>query len=101
VDLHGLRRTFATSLIAGGADPKSVQELLGHRTLDMTMRIYAKCHAQSRRQALAKLAYGQGILSPAHVLPYPGSDGHSVPNGHKMVTSDHEAPEPLTQALAR
>jgi integrase len=41
VDLHSLRRTFATNLIAGGADPKSVQELLGHRTLDMTMRIYA------------------------------------------------------------
>src|SRR5207248_5874614 len=42
LDIHSLRRTYATNLIANGADPKSVQELLGHRTLDMTMRIYAK-----------------------------------------------------------
>ncbi len=27
-------------LIVNGADPKSVQELLGHLTLDMTMRVY-------------------------------------------------------------
>jgi hypothetical protein len=27
VDLHSLRRTFATNLIAGGADPKSVSTL--------------------------------------------------------------------------
>src|SRR6516165_10505509 len=42
IDLHSLRRTFATNLIASGADPKSVEELLGHETLDMTMRLYAK-----------------------------------------------------------
>ena len=64
VDLHSLRRTFATSLIANGADPKSVQELLGHRTLDMTMRIYAKIHTQTKRVALGKLPYGRGGIAP-------------------------------------
>ena len=37
VDLHSLRRTYATDLIEQGANPKSVQELLGHSTLDMTV----------------------------------------------------------------
>ncbi len=87
IDLHSLRRTFATSLIAGGADPKSVQELLGHKTLDMTMRIYAKMHAQTKRQALGRLPYGQGSLAPEHVLQYPGSnEGFPVQNGHQTVT---------------
>jgi integrase len=88
VDLHSLRRTFATSLIEGGADPKSVQELLGHRTLDMTMRIYAKVRGQTKRQALGRLTYGQGTLAPAHVLEYPGN---AVQFGHKMVTSGEVA----------
>ena len=49
---HRLCRIFVTSLFAGGADPKSVQDLLGHKTLDMTMRSYANIHAQTKRQAL-------------------------------------------------
>src|SRR5262249_44220623 len=87
VDLHSLRRTFATGLIVGGADPKSVQELLGHRTLDMTMRIYAKVHNQTKRQALAKLSYGHGTVAPGHVVEYPEMNVFSVQNGHKSVTS--------------
>ncbi len=92
MDLHSLRRTFATSLIAAGADPKSVQELLGHRTLDMTMRIYAKINGQTKRQALGRLPYGRGTLAPEGVLEYP-SGGHSIPvqNGHQMVTGKEKA----------
>jgi site-specific recombinase XerD len=64
VDLHSLRRTFATSLIVGGADPKTVQELLGHKTLAMTMKIYAKVRAGTKRQALGRLSYGAGVKTP-------------------------------------
>jgi integrase len=71
VDLHSLRRTFATNLIVNGADPKTVQELLGHKTLAMTMRIYAKVRPQTKRQAVGKLSYGQGATGPDHVLPLP------------------------------
>jgi integrase len=96
VDLHSLRRTFATSLIANGADPKSVQELLGHRTLDMTMRCYAKIHTHTKRQALAKLPYGKGTLAPEGVLEYPGTVGIPVQNGHQTVTSSERAVVGLT-----
>jgi integrase len=87
VDVHSLRRTFATNLIVSGADPKSVQELLGHRTLEMTMKIYTKIRSQTKRQALGRLSYGQGALAPAHVVEYPGVVGNPVQNGHRLVTS--------------
>lgn len=35
---HPLRHTFATELDARGAHPKTIQDLLGHSTLAMTMR---------------------------------------------------------------
>jgi integrase len=71
VDLHSLRRTFATSLIVSGADPKTVQELLGHKTLAMTMKVYAKVRSQTKRQALGRLPYGAGTRPPDHVVELP------------------------------
>jgi integrase len=75
VDLHSLRRTFATNAITNGADPKSIQELLGHQTLDMTMRIYAKVKAGPKRQALAKLTYGGGASQPGHLVQFRTASG--------------------------
>jgi len=56
VDVHSLRRTFATNLIINGTDPKTVQELMGHKTLDMTMRLYAKINTGTKRQAIGRLS---------------------------------------------
>jgi Phage integrase family len=36
--MHGLRHTFASHLVMLGQSLKAVQELLGHTTIDMTMR---------------------------------------------------------------
>jgi integrase len=91
VDLHSLRRTFATDLITNGADPKSVQTLLGHKTLAMTMNIYAKINGGTKRQALARLSYGQGAVAPKHVLSYPENDRKTEPLGHKSVTTEEVA----------
>lgn len=39
---HCLRHTFATNCIAKGMRPKTLQKLLGHNSLQMTMDLY--CH---------------------------------------------------------
>jgi integrase len=87
VDVHSLRRTFATELIVNGADPKSVQDLLGHKTLVMTMKLYAKVRPQNKRQAVGKLSYGKGVSAPGHVLPYAAPEVNAVQFGHNLVTS--------------
>jgi integrase len=87
VDLHSLRRTFATNLITGGADQETVGQLMGHSTLEMTMKIYTKSCNQTQRQELAKPSYGKGTVAPDHAVQYPGMDGLSVPDGYGMVTT--------------
>jgi len=55
VHIHGLRRTFATRLIRAGADPKTVQTLLGHSTLNLTLQLYADAKAMDLRGAIDEL----------------------------------------------
>ena len=82
VDVHGLRRTFATALIVGGNDPKTVQELLGHKTLEMTMNLYTKIHTGTKRQALDCLPWGRGSTSPDHLVEY----RQEAQSGHVLST---------------
>ena len=48
---HKLRHTFASHLVMRGAQMKTVQELLGHATMEMTMR-YAHLAPRVRREAV-------------------------------------------------
>lgn len=40
ISMHILRHTFATRCIEGGMQPKTLQEILGHSSIDITMDIY-------------------------------------------------------------
>ncbi len=51
ITLHGLRHTSATLLIAGGVDPKTVQNRLGHSEISTTLDIYS--HALKKQDESA------------------------------------------------
>ena len=69
VCLHSTRHSFASDLISSGADPKTVQTLMGHKTLDMTMKVYAKVFAQHKYDAIRKLSYGAGVTVARDTIP--------------------------------
>jgi integrase len=54
VGWHMLRHTYASHLMMRGATPMEVKELLGHSSLEMTMR-YAHLSPNARRAAVALL----------------------------------------------
>jgi site-specific recombinase XerD len=51
---HDLRHTFASRLVMAGVDIRTVQELLGHKTISMTLR-YAHLSPDHKRKAMEAL----------------------------------------------
>lgn len=50
---HGLRHTFATKAIAKGMRPKTLQKILGHNSLQMTMDLYCHVEADTLKEEMA------------------------------------------------
>ena len=61
---HSLRHTFATQLLNAGASLEVVKELMGHRSLDVTLR-YTQLYDRTKRtqydQAMAQVAKRQEL----------------------------------------
>jgi integrase len=92
VDIHSLRVTFTTLAIDHGASPKAVQELLGHSTLDLTMKVYAKATEKAKRDAISALPFAT-LSAPEHVIP--------VQNAHSLRTSSESKTESQMQQRLR
>jgi integrase len=59
---HDLRHTFASQMIMRGASLKEVQEILGHKTMTMTLR-YAHLSQEHKKKAV-NLLNGLTALKP-------------------------------------
>jgi hypothetical protein len=62
---HDLRHTFASRLVMAGVDLRTVQQLMGHKTISMTVR-YAHLAPEHQLAAVQKLCPdSQGLQSGA------------------------------------
>lgn len=52
---HQLRHTYATMLYDAGVDPKSAQRLMGHASLEMTLKIYTHLSQRKKADSIGKL----------------------------------------------
>jgi integrase len=62
---HTLRHTFASRAVMAGVDIRTVQELMGHSTITMTMR-YAHLSPTHLREAVNKASLGQSMVKSAN-----------------------------------
>lgn len=57
LSFHCLRHTFATRCIEGGADYKSLSEILGHATINTTLNMYVHPQMEEKRKCVELLEW--------------------------------------------
>ncbi len=66
---HCLRHTFASRLVMAGVDLRTVQELMGHKTIQMTVR-YAHLAPKHQLAAVQRLCdTGAALAAPSDTAP--------------------------------
>jgi len=69
VSVHSLRHTFASHLIMAGVPIKTVQVLLGHKSISTTLDIYGHLSLEHIALAINRLPYQN---AGAKVITFPG-----------------------------
>jgi len=62
---HDLRHTFASRLVMSGVDIRTVQQLMGHKDIRMTMR-YSHLSNAHLREAIKKLEHGTNLAQTTY-----------------------------------
>lgn len=55
IKFHGLRKTYATRLFENDVPPKTVQALMGHSDISITMNIYTEVMEEKKYEAVNTL----------------------------------------------
>ncbi|WP_304206690.1 tyrosine-type recombinase/integrase [Peptostreptococcus russellii] len=55
IKFHGLRKTYATRLFEKGVSPKTVQVLIGHADIAITLNLYTEVMEEQKEEAIDKL----------------------------------------------
>lgn len=67
--LYDFRHAFATTLLSGGSNLKTVSEILGHSRPDTTIRVYQHTNLEQKREEINKLP-GLKTNLPENVIEY-------------------------------
>ena len=79
---HKFRATYCTKLLQSGIDLKTVQKLMGHKTIESTMRYLAKAESKKVRAKVDAVQWKK--QTPSTVK----TGAHSVPLETKLVWSE-------------
>ncbi|MBX3380944.1 MAG: site-specific integrase [Phycisphaeraceae bacterium] len=100
---HSFRKSFATALVANGVPVNVAQRLMQHRTVQMTLEIYAEVQESGLIDGLSTLqVFGNGVLRERIKKSSP-KEGESVDAGGEIDDSgthavrhfsQHESPSP-------
>jgi integrase len=73
--MHGLRHWYVSTLIAGGADPKQIQEYCGHSTITTTLNLYGHLFQRSHDRArnIIDAAFAANVAHPSPMASVAGA----------------------------